>query len=147
MTHALRVIRPAMLAAATLLASAGARAAGPVQVAPLSAGSVFSVLFGLAIVVGLLLGTAWLLRRFQNVQQAAPGVIRPMAQLQLGLKEHVVLIRVGDENILLGCTPQGIRPLHSWQGPAPQGGEGAPLATPGAPFADLIKRLLAERKS
>lgn len=124
----------------------------PVRVEPLSAGSVFSVLFGLVVVVGLLLATAWLLRRFQGMQQGAPSQIQAVAQLQLGLKERVLLIRIDQENVLIGCTPQGIRALHAWQGPLPQGLASAPaqpaFAMPAAgAFVEQLKRLMAERKS
>lgn len=130
-----------------LLLPLAAQAAEPVQVAPLSIGSVFSVLFGLVVVVSLLLGTAWLLRRLQGMQQAAPGMIQPVAQMQLGLKERVLLIRIDQENVLIGCTPQGIRALHAWQGPLPQGLATGPAPMVAAPFVEHLKRLLAERKS
>ncbi len=140
-----------LVAVAISLMTAVAQAGEPVKVAPLSLGSVFSVLFGLIVVVSLLLGTAWLLRRFQGLQQGAPSLIQPVAQMQLGLKERVLLIRIDQENVLIGCTPQGIRALHAWQGPLPQGLASA-ATTPvpggaGAPFVEQLKRLLAERKS
>lgn len=147
-------IRHAIVASqAAFLTTLAQAAQDPVRVEPLSAGSVFSVLFGLVVVVGLLLATAWLLRRFQNLQQSAPGLIQPVAQMQLGLKERVLLIRIDQENVLVGCTPQGMRALHAWQGPMPQGGLAAAPAQPAfaAPaataFVDHLKRLLAERKS
>jgi len=131
-----------------LLSPTGLWAApAPAQVAPLSLGSVFSVLFGLVVVVALLLGTAWLIRRLQGLQQPGLGTIQPVAQLQLGLKERILLIRVDQQNVLIGCTPQGIRALHAWEGPPPQGilpaGEGMPM---NAPFVEHLKRLLGEKK-
>jgi len=147
--RAIRLALPLPLLSAAALAQAAQQ---PVRVEPLSAGSVFSVLFGLVVVVGLLLGTAWLLRRFQGLQQGAPSLIQPVAQMQLGLKERVLLIRIDQENVLIGCTPQGIRALHAWQGPMPQGLTAAPsqpaFAAPAATaFVDHLRRLLAERKS
>lgn len=137
------------LAAVPLLLSSSSlwAAPAPAQVAPLSLGSVFSVLFGLVVVVALLLGTAWLIRRLQGLQQPSLGVIQPVAQLQLGLKERILLIRIDQENVLIGCTPQGIRALHAWQGPPPQGiaAAGETMAM-NAPFVEHLKRLLGERK-
>lgn len=141
---------PALATVSTLMSTL-AQAGEPAKVAPLSLGSVFSVLFGLIVVVSLLLGTAWLLRRFQGLQQGAPSLIQPVAQMQLGLKERVLLIRIDQENVLIGCTPQGIRALHAWQGPLPQGMTSAApppaFGASGAPFVEQLKRLLAERKS
>ncbi len=153
MTFSLARLSRCLLPMAVLSAASVAQAAPQqVHVAPLSLGSVFSVLFGLVVVVSLLLGTAWLLRRFQGLQQGAPSMIQPVAQMQLGLKERVLLIRIDQENVLIGCTPQGIRALHAWQGPMPQGLTAPAAQTPfgavaGAPFVEQLKRLLAERKS
>lgn len=138
-----------LLLAAVLPLQAAATVNAPVtEVTPLSLGSVFSVIFGLVVVISLLLGTAWLVRRLQGLQQSAPSLIQPVAQMQLGLKERVLLIRIDQENVLIGCTPQGIRALHAWQGPLPQGlpaSSQAPMVA--APFVEHLKRLLAERKS
>jgi len=117
------------------------------QITPLSTGSVFSVLFGLLVVLALLLGTAWLVRRLQRMQGASPSILQPIAQQQLGLKERVMLLRIDQENILIALSSSGIRTLHTWHGPAPAG-----VITPSAvsetpPFVDYLKRLMAERRS
>jgi len=131
-----------------LLAVAPVHAAtAPAQVTPLSVGSVFSVMFGLFVVLALLFGMAWLVRRLQRLQTAAPGLLQPIAQQQLGLKERVMLLRIDQENILIACTGNGIRTLHSWQGPLPQGLSATPVAAETAPFVEHLKRLLAERRS
>ncbi len=117
------------------------------QVTPLSVGSVFSVIFGLFVVLALLFATAWLVRRLQRLQTAAPGILQPIAQQQLGLKERVMLLRIDQENILIACTGNGIRTLHTWQGPLPQGLSATAVAADTAPFVEHLKRLLAERRS
>lgn len=122
-------------------------AAATTQVAPLSVGSVFSVIFGLFVVLALLFGTAWLVRRLQRLQTTAPGLLQPIAQQQLGLKERVMLLRIDQENILIACTGSGIRTLHTWQGPLPQGLSATTVAADTAPFIEHLKRLLAERRS
>jgi len=132
-----------LLLAATRAEAAGAAA----QVTPLSVGSVFSVIFGLFVVLALLFGTAWLVRRLQRLQTTAPGILQPIAQQQLGLKERVMLLRIDQENILIACTGSGIRTLHTWQGPLPQGLSATAVAADTAPFVEHLKRLLAERRS
>lgn len=135
-----------LLSASPFLAS-HAQAAATTQVTPLSVGSVFSVIFGLFVVLALLFGTAWLVRRLQRLQTAAPGILQPIAQQQLGLKERVMLLRIDQENILIACTGNGIRTLHTWQGPLPQGLSATAVAANTAPFVEHLKRLLAERRS
>ena len=130
-----------------LLAGHAHAAPASAQVTPLSLGSVFSVIFGLFVVLALLFGTAWLVRRLQRLQTAAPGILQPIAQQQLGLKERVMLLRIDQENILIACTGNGIRTLHTWQGPLPQGLSATTVAADTAPFVEHLKRLLAERRS
>lgn len=85
---------------------------------PLAMGNVMSVMLGLVFVLLLLFVTAWMIRRLQRVSPHLDQVIQVQAQLSLGLKERVLLLRVGEENVLVGCTPGTIRTLHVWQGPA-----------------------------
>lgn len=86
-------------------------------VQPLSLGNVFSMIFSLALVVGLVLGGAWLIRRLQQVRGALPNqqTIQVVAVQQLGLKDRVVLLQVGDEQILVGSSAAGLRTLHAWR--------------------------------
>lgn len=140
-------MRKMLLGLSMMVGSNAQAAAASAQVTPLSVGSVFSVIFGLFVVLALLFGTAWLVRRLQRLQTAAPGILQPIAQQQLGLKERVMLLRIDQENILIACTGNGIRTLHTWQGPLPQGLSATTVAADTAPFVEHLKRLLAERRS
>lgn len=135
----------AIPAFAVLLLSSPAMAqiGSPKPIEPLSASSVASVFFALLLVLAMLFAAAWLLKRLQRVQQPAQGAaIQIVSQLQLGMKERVMLLRVGDQNLLIGCTPGNLRSLHVWSGELPEKAE-----TPSQPlFIDHIKALLAERK-
>lgn len=142
-----RLLGLSLLMISPFIAGHAQAAPAAAQVTPLSVGSVFSVIFGLFVVLALLFGTAWLVRRLQRLQTAAPGILQPIAQQQLGLKERVMLLRIDQENILIACTGNGIRTLHTWQGPLPQGLSATTVAAETAPFVEHLKRLLAERRS
>lgn len=118
------VVRLALVSACALPMTAYAA----VPKDPLSTGNLLSVFLGLTFVVALLLAAAWMIRRFQQVQAPREGALQVTAQLSLGLKERVVLLRVGDENVLIGCTPGSIRALHTWQGPSPAGATPSTMA-------------------
>lgn len=107
---------------------------------PLASGNLVSVFLGLIFVVALLLAAAWMIRRFQRLQAPREGALQVTAQLSLGLKERVILLRVGNENVLLGCTPGSIRSLHSWHGDIPAGAE---LAEPMQSAPDFMTHLRA----
>ena len=75
-------------------------------------GQVLQLLFGLLLVVGLIFVLAWLMRR---VQRGVPGntqVIELIGSRAIGPRDRLVLVQVGDEQILLGVTPGRITPLH-----------------------------------
>jgi len=113
------------------------------HVEPLSLGSVFSVMLGLALVLALLFAAAWLVRRLQRVQPRSEGAIQLVAQLPVGIKERLLVVRVGDENVLIGVAPGQIRSLHVWQGGLPAGEPAQPV---GPAFLDHLKTLMAERR-
>ncbi|MBS7457225.1 flagellar biosynthetic protein FliO [Coralloluteibacterium stylophorae] len=94
-------------------------------------------LFALLLVVGLILGLAWLLKRMPGSGfRQAPG-LRMVAALQVGAKERLVVVEAGGEQILVGVTPAGIRSLHTLREPI---AEAAPAAQAG--FAMLLRQHL-----
>lgn len=130
-----------LMVSAGLCASTAHAAATPKD--PLSGANVISVFLGLVVVVALLLAAAWMIRRFQRIQAPREGALQVTAQLSLGLKERVILLRVGDENVLVGCTPGSIRPLHSWRGDTPAAAEPT-VSAPSAPdFMSQLRGVLA----
>lgn len=78
-----------------------------------SAGAqLMQLLFGLVLVVGLIFLLAWLVRRVQQVGPRANQAIRLVSSQALGPRDRLVLVQVGEEQILLGLTPGRITPLH-----------------------------------
>lgn len=131
----------ALISLLALMPALATAAPAAVPKDPLSAGNLLSVFFGLVLVVALLLAAAWMIRRFQQVQVPREGALQVTAQLSLGLKERVILLRVGDENVLIGCTPGSIRPLHSWHGPSPEGAASEAAATTAKTTPDFMTHL------
>ncbi|MDP1536341.1 MAG: flagellar biosynthetic protein FliO, partial [Burkholderiales bacterium] len=70
------------------------------------------MVLGLTVVLGLLGATAWASRRFRSGAQARGGQIEVVSGLSLGGRERVVLLRVGGDQVLVGVSPSGMRPLH-----------------------------------
>jgi flagellar protein FliO/FliZ len=88
---------------------------------------------GLAVVLGLLLATAWLSRKYRVAGRLRGGLIEVVSGLSLGTRERVVLLKVGDEQVLVGISPSGLRTLHVLN--TPVGTESAPAA-----FSSLLDR-------
>ncbi len=77
-----------------------------------SSGSVLRFIFGLAVVLGAILGVHWLLKKWgqSRLQGVAgrTGVIDVVATTPLAQGRALHLVRVGDELVLVGATEQSI---------------------------------------
>ncbi|MFP6844184.1 MAG: flagellar biosynthetic protein FliO [Thalassolituus sp.] len=66
----------------------------------------------LVVIVGLILLLAWLVNKTKAGQfSQSNSQIRLLATLPLGLKEKIAVIEVGDQQIVVGITPQQITTL------------------------------------
>jgi len=100
-----------------LAAEPGATAAAPAATAPMVnsgvAGQLTQLVFGLLLVLGLIFFLAWLLRRVQQAGPAGKGqVIELIGSRALGPRDRLMLVQVGNEQILLGLSPGTITALH-----------------------------------
>ncbi|MFA0995525.1 MULTISPECIES: flagellar biosynthetic protein FliO [Pseudomonas syringae group] len=90
--------------------------AAPAQVANTVSGGmggqVMQLLFGLIVVVGLIFVLAWVMRRVQRVGPNNGQVIELVSTRALGPRDRLVLVQIGNEQVLLGITPGRITPLH-----------------------------------
>lgn len=73
---------------------------------------VLQVVLSLAIVVLLLIGSLYLLKRISAPRGAAAGLLRVIAGTAVGTRERVVLVEVGDTWLVLGVAPGSVTPLH-----------------------------------
>jgi flagellar protein FliO/FliZ len=77
------------------------------------AGQLTQLVFGLLLVLGLIFLLAWLLRRVQQAGPAGKGqVIELIGSRALGPRDRLMLVQVGNEQILLGLSPGTITALH-----------------------------------
>jgi flagellar protein FliO/FliZ len=114
----LRVIAAlaALLASEAVIAAAEPALATAAAAAPAAPGGLGAQLaqtvFGLLLVVALIFGLAWVLRRMQgNARQGAP-VIDIVGIRAIGPRDRLLLVQVGKEQILIGHTPGSIEALH-----------------------------------
>ena len=75
------------------------------------------MLLGLLLVIGLIFVLAWLLRRVQQIGPRGNQVIKLLASQALGPRERLVLVQVGNEQVLLGLSAGRITPLHTLKEP------------------------------
>lgn len=75
-------------------------------------GQVLQLLLGLLLVIGLIFGLAWLMRRVQSAGPGGAQAIQVVSTRAIGPRDRLVLVQVGKEQILLGVTPGQITSLH-----------------------------------
>jgi flagellar protein FliO/FliZ len=74
----------------------------------------------LLLVLAAVFAAAWLVRRLRSGSAATRGAMEVLADLPLGTKERAVLIRVGQQQLLLGVAPGRVNTLHAFpEGTAP----------------------------
>jgi len=102
----------------------------------------------LALVLGLLLAIAWVLRRAGLVQGAANGHLKVLGAVSVGARERVMLIQVGQEQLVVGVTAAEISFLHLLAEPIDVSSPNAPtLDTPvGEGFAQRLQQALMRRQ-
>ena len=106
------------LAALAVATTPVAKAAVPAAHAPSSPG-LAGAFFALLLVLGLILGLAWLPLRLPGAGFRPAEGLRVVASLQLGAKERAVVVEVGGQQLLLGVTAAGISRLHELPQPLP----------------------------
>ena len=104
---------PAALAALIFLSSP-CQAATEAPGIPDPLASLGQMLFGLALVLGILAVCVWLLKRFSSPTRAN-GLLRVLGVTAVGPREKVVLLEVGEKVLMLGVTSNNVRTLHVFE--------------------------------
>ncbi len=127
---------PTSLAATTQKAPAHGPQAAPPELSQSMAATTGSLLLVVALIVGL----GWLLRRMQGMRLQGGALIRVLASQALGHKERVVMVQVGDTQLLVGVTGQQINLLHRFE--APISAAAATTEPDLSPFARRLRQFM-----
>ena len=92
------------------------------------------VIGSFVVVILLLIGVLVLLRRFNGVSSQMSGNMRVISSVGVGQRERVVLVQVGEEQILVGVGPGNVRKIHAFNEPAVE-----PSASTTPSFSDVWK--------
>ena len=87
--------------------------AAPVGTAPAADGGMLQVMLGLGLVLAVIAGAAWLLRRFGGMPRGPANAIRVIGGSSVGQRERVVLVEVADTWLVIGVAPGHVTALHS----------------------------------
>jgi flagellar protein FliO/FliZ len=113
-----------------------------------SAGNLVQTITGLMLVLGALALFAWGMKRFGPKAQAGAGGLRIVGGLNLGGRERIVLVEVGDQWIVVGASPGRVNALATLPRqetvPAPLAGD-SPV--PATSFAAWLKQTIEQRNA
>jgi flagellar protein FliO/FliZ len=108
------------------------------------AGMITSMVSSLLLIVVLIWLLAWLARKVHNAQAPVGGAMRLLGGLAVGQRERVVLIQVGERQLLLGVAPGRVEMLYALEEPLPVSGEGETAQQFSRHLAALIARTRRE---
>ena len=129
-----------MLRHLTLLLASFPALAADAPAPGVSTGSYVQAGLALCLIVGLLLGTAWLARKVSGGKIFGQGGMKIVGGVALGPRERIVLVEVGDSWLVIGIVPGQIRTLHQLpKGTAPDAEATSVAAEP--PFAQWLKTI------
>ena len=143
------------LAAGSSKTSTGAGENTPLNLSPVSTGShstgsggsIVRTIVGLAIVIAVIWGLAWILRQVKSGRdpQTSSTGLTSIAALSLSTGRSVHLVKAGSDYLLLGSAEQGVVPIHRYtEEEARQAGLLDVIDAPAKPRRALLLRPPAE---
>lgn len=126
------------------MAEASAQATQTAPVTDLS-GSLWQMLVGLAIVLALVIGSLWALKKLLAQRGESAGFLRVVAGTAVGTRERVVIVEVGSTWLVLGVAPGRVSALAEvprQSSATPPGGTDSPSAEG---FSDWLRKLTQRR--
>ena len=104
---------------------------------PLSVGSLTQLTLSLMAIVALILVISWALKRLKFAGPRGSGEIAVIDELSVGPRDRIVLVRVGESQVLVGISASGLVPLTPLA---------APIALKGGPqppaFAERLRDMM-----
>lgn len=110
---------------------------------PVGLGNYLQMFFGLFVVVALIIGMAWFMRRMGSMSGMAAGNLKVLGGISVGQRERVVLVQAGETQLLVGVAPGEIRTLHVMDKPITTSIESNSKVTSG--FAEKLHAAIKNR--
>lgn len=131
-----RFLAGALMACALAAQAAETRAAE-------SAGSLLQTLVGLIVVLAVLAGAAWAMKRFGINKALAGTTVKIIGGVSVGNRERILVVEVADQWIVVGVAPGRVNTLATMPR---QEAPAAPIAPPGGNnFAAWLKQTIDKR--
>ena len=113
---------------------------------PLNASYLAQLVVGLLVVILCIVALAWFAKRFGRLQTSSDGALQMLGGMSMGARERIVLVQVGDKQLLLGVAPGQINTLHVLDEPVQTPAARSTITTSGS-FADKLGAILSQGKA
>ena len=123
--------------------AASAQATQGVPAADLG-GGLWQLFLGLALVLALVVGSLWLLKKLVAPRGESAGLLRVVGGTAVGTRERVVIVEVGSTWLVLGVAPGRVSALAEVPRQATAPGTVKP-DSPGEGFPDWLRKLTHRR--
>lgn len=149
-THSNKILARTILFCLTLFTQwqAFAETTGVAQTArqkpPVVGGdSVISVVFSLLFVVAVIFMLAWVMRRMGAATLKPNALLKTVSSLSIGQRERIVLVQLGEQQLLLGVAPGRVQTLHVLDSPLHIDPADSSVA---GSFAEKLKSIVSKEK-
>lgn len=113
-------------------------------------GSLLQTILALVLVLGLLLGLAWFMKRFGPRAMGASANVKLVGALNIGGRERIMVVEVGNQWIVVGASPGRVNALATMprqDGAQADGATLAPQAASAGSFGDWLKNTIDKRNA
>jgi flagellar protein FliO/FliZ len=101
------------------------------------------MLVGLIVVIAAILVLAFLMRRVGGIQSRLGSEFRVLGGISVGSRERMLLVQVGERQLLVGVAPGRVQTLHVLEEPIRVEGSGREGGSPSdSPFARRLRAVL-----
>jgi flagellar protein FliO/FliZ len=105
-------------------------------------GELAELVTGLLLVVALIFLSGFVVRRLNKGGMHGSRDMQVLSTLSLGMKEKVLLVEVGKQQLLLGVTPSNVNTLHVFDHPVVDSGQ----ADPPEDFSSKLREFVSQGK-
>jgi flagellar protein FliO/FliZ len=120
----------------------GQNAPGP------STGTLLQTILALVLVLALLAGLAWAAKRYGPRMAGNSANLRMVGALNIGGRERIMVVEVGDQWIVVGASPGRVNALATMpKGDAPANASLAGHAPSASSFSDWLKQTIDKRNA
>jgi flagellar protein FliO/FliZ len=129
---------PAIISSVAHAQNAAAAATG------IGAGQIFGLFAGTLLVLAVIAGVAWLLKRLSPRGYGTGGVLRVIAGAAVGQRERVVVVEIGSSWLVVGVAPGSVNLLQQMPRADLPSAAGS-AQPPSTAFATWLKQIMEKR--